>query len=182
MWCRRRTSRRCSRWAPIHRRPTRVVHVSLTAPEPTPSAGATSAVSADGAAGRPIGDAWTITLAGPMPTALRAATRNEYRVRGVSASMVIAVVVDTPSVDRGPRGAVGGLLDDVVGDRRAVARRSAPRQLHLARADAGGRRHRRGQVARSLRRPPRRGGDDGRRADPDRVLRGDPELVRSCRW
>ena len=70
-------------------------HVSFTSPEPTPSAGATCAVTV-GAAGGPAGVATTVAH-DPVPTMFLAATRNEYGVPLVSPLILNVSAVDTPS-------------------------------------------------------------------------------------
>src|SRR5262245_13465442 len=74
------------------------VQVSLTCPEPTPAVGATAAVNPLGAPGVHAGVAVMMALHGPLTRALRAVTRNEYRVPLVSSLTVYVVDVEAPSL------------------------------------------------------------------------------------
>jgi hypothetical protein len=73
--------------------------LTFTCPEPTPDAGATTAVTDCGAPGFVRGVAEAVVEAVPVPAALTAETRNMYGVPLDRPVTVVLVVVDVPSVN-----------------------------------------------------------------------------------
>jgi hypothetical protein len=80
--------------------PAGATHDSSTSPEPTPFAGATTAVNPVGAPGADatsVGVAEVVGDAGPVPAAFTAETRNRYSVPFVRSVTNADPVVDWPS-------------------------------------------------------------------------------------